>query len=84
MIVSADQVSQKAVGQGSGPSVEQRVLETLRMSGEKTVEQLTISLPDVSWTQVFLAIDRLSRSGRVILRRTVRGDYQASLNRTAV
>ncbi len=84
MTVCTDQVSRKAAGPGGGLSAEERVLEVLRASGEKTMEQLTASLPDVSWTQMFLAIDRLSRSGKVILRRTAPGDYRASLNRAAV
>lgn len=84
MIVDADCPKTIVKHAGCFSSIEQRVLAALRVGGDKTIEQLTASLPDVSWTQVFLAIDRLSRSGRVILRRTVRGDYQASLNRTAV
>jgi hypothetical protein len=82
MIVDAD--CPKTIVKHAGClSIEQLILAALRVGGDKTIEQLTASLPNVSWTQVFLAIDRLSRSGRVILRRTTRGDYQASLNRTA-
>jgi hypothetical protein len=66
------------------PAVEERILAALGTGGARTLEQLAAALPDVSWPQVFLAIDRLSRSGGVILRRTNRGDYQASLSRSEV
>ncbi|MFM8552545.1 MAG: hypothetical protein ACKOCD_09635 [Nitrospiraceae bacterium] len=60
--------------------VEQRLLTTLRVQGEQTMEQLASVLPTVSWSQVFLAVDRLSRSGLVSLRRDGGCRYSVSLN----
>jgi hypothetical protein len=54
----------------------------LQAGESRTIEQLTASLPDVSWSQVFLAIDRLSRSGQVVLRKVSGQGYLVSLNRT--
>ena len=84
MITVTDRISLERVGRDKQPPVEQRIVATLHAGGTKTLEQLAAELPDVSWPQVFLAIDRLSRSGRVVLHRTSRGDYQASLSRSEV
>ncbi len=62
--------------------VEQRLLAALKGQGVQTMEQLASLQPTVSWAQVFLAIDRLSRSGLVFLRREGGGRYSVSLNRT--
>lgn len=63
-------------------SAERRILTSLQAGESRTIEQLTASLPDVSWSQVFLAIDRLSRSGQVVLRKVNGQGYLVSLNRT--
>lgn len=62
--------------------VDQRLLAALRMRGAQTIEQLASLQPTVSWAQVFLAIDRLSRSGLVLLRRDGGCRYCVSLHRT--
>lgn len=62
--------------------VEQRLLDALKMKGAQTIEQLASLQPTVSWAQVFLAIDRLSRVGLVFLRRDGGCRYCVSLNRT--
>jgi hypothetical protein len=54
----------------------------LRGRGPQTIEMLA-SLPGLSWPQVFMAVDRLSRSGAVSLRPAGRAEYQVSINRTA-
>ena len=63
-------------------STEERLLSALRGRGPQTIEMLA-SLPGLSWTPVFLALDRLSRSGAISLKRTAGPDYQVSLNRVA-
>lgn len=45
------------------------VLERLQMERSFTVEELLDELPELSWSQVFLAIDLLSRRGDIELRR---------------
>lgn len=66
----------------SASGVEQRLLDALTVKGAQTMEQLASLQPTVSWAQVFLAIDRLSRSGLVFLRRDGGCRYCVSLNRT--
>jgi len=63
-------------------STEEQLLSALRGGGPQTIEMLA-SLPGLSWPQVFMAVDRLSRSGTVSLRPTGRGEYQVSINRAA-
>ena len=45
------------------------IMDLLRSSGKLTVEELVARVPALSWSQLFLAIDVLSRSGDIILRR---------------
>ncbi len=64
-------------------STDELLLEAMRGMQPQTIESLCTSLPDMSRAQAFLAIDRLSRSGAISLKRTAGRDYQVSLN-TAV
>ncbi len=48
---------------------EQLVLDRLREDRRITVEEIGALVPELSWAQLFLAIDRLSRRGSVELRR---------------
>ncbi|HEV8539648.1 MAG TPA: hypothetical protein VGQ60_00660 [Nitrospiraceae bacterium] len=68
----------------NGAAAIERVLTSaLRVSGPTTMDRLVSLLPCVSWSQVFLAVDRLSRSGTVSLQRTRSGDYRIALNGVA-
>jgi hypothetical protein len=60
-------------------TVEALVLEALRTGGPQTIEQLASDMKQISWSQVFLAVDRLSRSGAVRLSRVDRGGYRVTL-----
>jgi hypothetical protein len=62
-------------------STDEELLSTLRTMGPQTIEKLA-SLPGLSWAQVFLAIDRLSRSGEVSLQPIRRCEYQVSLEQS--
>ena len=64
-------------------STDERLLIALREMGPQTVEELT-TLPGLSWSQVFFAIDRLSRRGTVSVRRTQLCGYQVRIHGTAV
>jgi DNA-binding MarR family transcriptional regulator len=55
------------------------LIQALHRRGPQTIEALS-STSGLSWSQVFMAIDRLSRSGMVALRRSGRGEYQVSVN----
>jgi hypothetical protein len=50
-------------------ATEQLVLERLQEERSFTVEELLDELPELSWSQVFLTIDLLSRRGSIELRR---------------
>ncbi len=80
MMGHRESMSRAIAGQTGLAPVDRRLLATLRERGAQTMEQLTASLPEVSWTQVFLAVDRLSRHGEVSLQRVGRSDYRVLLN----
>ena len=61
-------------------AIEDVLVSALKACGPTTMDHLSRLLPSVSWSQVFLAVDRLSRCGTVLLRRTKQGDYYVSLN----
>ena len=55
------------------------ILDVLRSNASPlTCEEINARIPELSWNQVFLSIDAMSRSGEVILHR--RGsEYQATV-----
>ena len=60
-------------------SAEDRILQILKVRGPMTLDQLGELVTPGGWAPSFLAIDRLSRSGHIELRRTKYGDYTMSL-----
>ena len=65
-------------------STDKLLLQALRGMQPQTIESLCSLLPGMTWSQVFLAIDRLSRSGVVTLQPIRRCEYQVSLNAAVV
>jgi hypothetical protein len=61
-----------------GP-IESVIFQELQRSGACTFEELVRALPGYSWSQVFLAVDQLSRDGLLRLKRQGRFDYLISL-----
>jgi hypothetical protein len=59
--------------------IEAAILETLQRSGPCCLDDVVTSLPDSSWGEVFAAVDRMSRDGRVLLRQRGYSTYQLSL-----
>ncbi|CAI4031289.1 hypothetical protein DNFV4_01715 [Nitrospira tepida] len=59
-------------------TTETMVIDILRQEGEQTLESLW-HRSGLDWVQVFGAIDHLSRSGEVSLRRATERHYQVSL-----
>jgi hypothetical protein len=57
---------------------DERILDFLRRHGTHSLDELSVVLPEVGWSRVFLAIDRLSREGKVTIGPPQRGDYQVS------
>jgi len=60
-------------------SNENSVVQLLRERGASSFEELT-RLPGLDWVTVFSVIDRLNRTGRVVLKRTG-ADYRGSLGK---
>ena len=53
----------------------QTVMEIVLRSPGCDLEELVLECPGLTWNQVFLAVDRLSRSGELILVSRGRGTY---------
>jgi hypothetical protein len=66
--------------------IESVILHELKRLGACTFDELVRALPDYSWNQVFMAVDQLSRDGRLLLTRQGRFDYLISIGppRTAI
>lgn len=47
--------------------IEETIMEQLRLRGPCGLEEVVTYLPNFSWGEVFLAVDRMSRNGRVSL-----------------
>ena len=60
-------------------SNENSVVQLLRERGASSFEELT-RLPGLDWVTVFSVVDRLNRTGRVVLKRTG-ADYRVSLEK---
>jgi hypothetical protein len=60
-------------------SAEQGVIETLQRTGPCSLDDLVMQLPTLNWNVVFVAVDRMSRDGRLVLRRLAGSTYQVAL-----
>jgi hypothetical protein len=58
-------------------SVDRTVL-LLRRKGAQTIEGLTL-LTGIEWGQVFVSVDRLSRTGKVLLTAVYPSEYRVSV-----
>jgi len=59
--------------------IEETIIETLRRSGPCCLDDVVAYLPNFSWGEVFLAVDRMSRDGRVFLLQLGGSTYQITL-----
>jgi hypothetical protein len=64
-------------------STDESVLTSLNRYGSQTMDQLTNTLPEFTWAQIFGSVDRLSRAGQVVLTQMGR-DYHVALPRRAL
>jgi len=64
----------------STQSLDRQVLLLLRRKGAQTIEGLTM-LTGIGWGQVFLSVDRLSRSEKVSLTPVYPSEYIVSVGR---
>jgi hypothetical protein len=60
-------------------SLDEAIVEKLRKDGPCCFDEVVTSLPNFSWAQMFVAIDCMSRDGRVFLRKLGYSAYQISL-----
>jgi hypothetical protein len=60
-------------------SMEEAVLDRLQSSGPCSMEDLVMQLPNFSWSQVFLTVDRMSRVGLLLLQRRTGSAYYVAL-----
>ena len=59
--------------------IEEAIVEKLQRSGPCCLDDVVTSLPDSSWGEVFLAVDRMSRDGRLSLLQLGYSTYQITL-----
>jgi hypothetical protein len=60
--------------------IEEDIIELLRIRGPYCLDDVVTYRPDLSWGEVFKAIDRMSRDGRVVLRQLGYSIYQIALH----
>ena len=63
-------------------TVTDQILGAVRAAPDCTLEALVQRLPDLTWVQVFLEVDGLSRSGQLRLTRRGTGSYTVTLRAT--
>lgn len=57
------------------PTVEDLVIDVVRRARIYDVEEIPWHCSNLTWNQVFFAIDRLSRKGEIVLMPRGRGKY---------
>ena len=58
--------------------IEEAIMEKLR-SGPCCFDEVVTYLPNFSWGEIFVAVDCMSRDGRVVLRQLGYSTYQIAL-----
>jgi hypothetical protein len=59
--------------------LEEAIVEKLQNDGPCCFDEVVTSLPDFSWGQIFVAVDCMSRDGRVFRHKLGYSTYQLSL-----
>lgn len=59
--------------------IQSAVLQQLARLDACSLDELVQALPAYSWNQIFSAVDRLSRAGKLTVRHTSRFDYLLSI-----
>jgi hypothetical protein len=65
-------------------TIDEAIIELLRISGPCCIDDVIAYLPDLTWGEVFRAIDRMSRDGRVLQRQLGYSTYQIALHSQVV
>lgn len=55
--------------------VEDQIIDMVRRAPACNLEEITLECTNLTWNQVFFAVDRLSRSGEIVLMPRGRGMY---------
>ncbi len=63
--------------------IDRRLFDFIGRSPGCTIDDILLECRDLSWNQVFFALDRLTREGRVRLFPVGRGLYQVHLSHDA-
>jgi hypothetical protein len=58
--------------------VDHRILEVIVRSPDSVLDDIVVECSDLTWNQVFLAIDRLSREG--VLKLTPKGEGRYTIH----
>lgn len=64
-------------------AVEEAVIELLERTGPCSLDDVVTYLPTLSWGDVFIAVDRMSRNGRILLRQVGYSTYRIALQDTS-
>jgi hypothetical protein len=56
-------------------TADDQVIDVMLLTRTCDLEEVTRQCPDLTWNQVFLVVDRLSRSGEIMLVPRGRGTY---------
>lgn len=59
--------------------IESAIRSLLSQEGPCTLERLLTKLSQFSWSEIFSAVDQLSREGSLVLRRPDRSSYEVSV-----
>ena len=59
-------------------TVEDTIIDVLRRTGPRCLDDLVGQLPNHEWSEIFAAVDQMSRDGRLVLHRIPRTGYQVS------
>jgi hypothetical protein len=60
-------------------TVGNAIVKALQRSGPCCLDTLVMQLPNHDWNEIFATVDRMSRDGRLALRRIRGSEYQLSL-----
>jgi len=60
-------------------SIEEAIIEKLRRSGPCCLDDVVTYLPNLTWGEVFVAVNRMSRDGPLLLRQLGYSTYQIAL-----
>jgi hypothetical protein len=62
-----------------GTIAADRIVEVVSRFHDCLLDEVVLACPDLTWNQVFLGVDRLSREGKVVLTKKGPGGYAVRL-----